>query len=230
MDFNTTSSKNDFLVRVGHDLAYLIETPDALARMDRFGYTVQRLQEGKLLLDQASAAFYRKQQLQMQQKLETDRFHAEWKLARQRYKVHLTAARSALGREADALLSKMPNGYSRWLGHARSFYAAVLGNLDYLAKMSSMTIPMEELQRSSQTIEALAERKTQQMKARSIVRTIHQRRDAEMEALHQWFMELIGVARIALRKDPGMLDALHGYRRRAPEKIVKEETTTTKSA
>lgn len=221
MDFITTSSTDDFLIRVAHNLDYLLVTPEALVQMTRFGYDATRLQEGRLLLEQASAVYRTKQQLQRQQKLDTDRFRSEWKTARQRYKVHLAAAREAFGRDAEALLQPMPDGYSRWLGQARSFYAAILANPDYQSKLMGMTLSLEELQRCSQTLETIAASKTEQMSVRSSVRLTNQRRNQELTALRRWFGELMSVARIALREQPGLFAALKPVRPRPVEKVEK---------
>ena len=57
-----------FHLYADHILRFVEETPEAQRLLERFGYTVERLQAGRRLLEEAQAAYREVQELQELQK------------------------------------------------------------------------------------------------------------------------------------------------------------------
>lgn len=208
-----------------HLLSFLESTPEAQQLLERFGYTVQRLQEGRQLLDQAQAAYRSVQELRSTQKDATRSLHQDWDRLRRRYQVQSATARRVLGKEMAQVRGRAPRGYSHWVNEAQDFYAAMLRTPAFLEKLAEASITPEELSRSAQLIQELMNRKNNQTHSRRNLLDGNHNRQRQQEDLRIWIQELLRVAPLAFRNQPGLLSALHAL---APRPQVGKKGTGVK--
>ena len=194
-----TSSIRDFLIHVAHLLDYLFGSQMALDLLQQHNYSTAQLANGRLLLQEAQAAFDAVLDLQRKQKAATDAFNAELQQVQRYYQVHIQAARRILPRDAQRLLTRVPDAYNRWLAHARDFYTAMLQNPSYQEKLRQVSIPSEELVRIIQMIDGVVARKQEQTQAQEQAKMANEQRQQKHQALEIWYMELMTTARFAFR-------------------------------
>lgn len=212
-----------FHVYADHLLSFLESTYEAQPLLERFGYTVQRLQEGRQLLEQAKVAYQTVQSLREQQKESTRAVHQEWKIVRRRYQVQAQTARRVLGNDMPVTVTAITHtrGYSRWVSEAQSFYSAILNNPTSVQKLNQVSITPDELTRSAQLIQELMNRKVMQTTMRRDLLDGNQNRQQQQQAAEIWIRELLRVAPLAFRNHPGLLAALDALTPR-PLQLVKQ--------
>ncbi|MFN8440187.1 MAG: hypothetical protein U0175_05425 [Caldilineaceae bacterium] len=216
-----------FHLYADHILRFVEETPEAQQLLERFGYTVERLQAGRRLLEEAQAAYRDVQELQKLQKATTQALREEMRVIHRRYQVQLQAARRALGKELPRVQQYKPSNYSPWLSLVQSFYATVLRNPSFQEKLDEASIPSTELQRSLQMVEALVHKKTAQTKSHQSLRDRNQQRRQQQRAVIVWIQELRSNALFAFRDAPGLLAAMHAL---APQSKIDKKKTKASDA
>ena len=209
MYFTRNTSIYQFLAFWIHILNFLEGSLEAQGLLERFGMNAAQLQRGRVLLMQLQAAIQQVSEQQSKQKAATDSLRAQWRKARQLYQLHVQAARRGLGRDASHLVGASPKRYLAWLTQAQAFYAALLGNADYLDQLRQLGVPTEELQRASQMVAEMVSNKDQQTKHLVEKRTAKRQRDLAFAEAKQWFEALDKVAKIAFRQQPALWKAMH---------------------
>ncbi|MFN8444390.1 MAG: hypothetical protein U0175_26640 [Caldilineaceae bacterium] len=152
MFYTKRTSNAEFQIHGEHALTFLESQPEALSVLEHYGIGVAQLQVGRTLFSEVLTLAQQVQELRRQQVAATDHFHAEWKLVKQCYQVHLQAARRVLGRDAHRLLTPMPERYTEWMEHARSFYSAMLSNPDYQRALGAVNVTPDELARVNEML------------------------------------------------------------------------------
>lgn len=221
-----------FHVYADHLLSFLESTPEAQPLLERFGYTVQRLQEGRQLLEQAKVAAQTVQVLREQQKASTRTVHEDWKIVRRRYQVQAQTARRVLGSDMPVTVTATSDtrGYSRWVSEAVGFYNAILNNPAFLHKLSLASITADELARSAQLIQELMSRKVNQTVSRRSVLDGNQSRQQQQQAAELWIRELLRVAPMAFRNAPGLRASLEALAPRPVQLVKKAKKNAAKES
>lgn len=235
MLYTRDSSKMKYVVHADHVVTYLESTPEAMTLLDQSGFSANRLPEGQGLIQQVQSAFEELDSFLMQQKAATEIFNAEWKKLAALHRVHLQAARGALRAELGHLVQTRPQGYAGWSAIVSRFYAALLNNPEYQAKLNQMSIASEELVRANQWLESLIANKNQQNQSYHNHRAIQQSFEEKFLALKRWFDGLMALARVAFRHDPVLRQMVRplptrlSKEARAKLKAQKEEKKAAKS-
>ncbi|MFN8444740.1 MAG: hypothetical protein U0175_28400 [Caldilineaceae bacterium] len=225
MFYSPNISIDTFLIHASHVFHYLENQPEALALLARYGMDGVRLQEGKALLMQVQNSHWTMRNQRRQQKASTTSFHTDWGQARLFYQRHRQAARDVLGPDASQLLQKGQRNYAGWLAQAQEFYSALLNNPSYLEQLAAIDIPADQLLRVSQLINAMVANKMAQTQNREGSRTSKQARDLQLNEAKDWFAVLMAAARVAFRRQPGMLEAIDTL----PEHLSQEEKEKKKA-
>lgn len=213
MFYAKKSSIAEFLIHGDHVLNFLENRVEAQAVLAQYGFGADRLQEGRMLFNQAELSFRQVQEQRRKQMAATDGFHNEWKQVKQFYQVHLHAARRVLGRDAghrDAqhLLAPLSSRYAEWLEHAHSFYSAMLTTPAYQEALRTVNISVEDLAQVDALLAQMVVNKDLQAQMYSDVRTTLQQRKLQVARSKHWFGMLMSTARIAFQDQPGVLAAL----------------------
>lgn len=229
MLYSKDSSIAKFLIHATHILNSLEQVPEALMLLERYGFSAQRLPEGKVQISQLQSISAELENCILQQKAATETFHAQWKELAAVHQVHLQAARRCLQTATPQLLTALPNSYAGWSAQVRQFYNVILSQPDYQAKLNGMSISTDELARASQWLDGLTANKDQQNLSQHQVRLFKQQRDAKLLELKRWMEALQAIARVAFRDQPALRTMLRPLRLRNsnPRNPAAEGSSTT---
>lgn len=202
MPYTDNSSTVKFMMNAKKVLNSLENTPAAMNRLQRYGLTAEKLQEGRDLAQQAAQANLEYAELLIEQKRLGKQFNEEWKQLASLHQVHLNAARRCLASELDQLLGPRSHSYDEWVGQVQRFYAVILNKPAHLEKLNAMSVPTEALVRADQWLTTLIANKSEQTQGKTNVRLLHGERDRKLQEFKTWFDVILSTARSAFRDQP----------------------------
>ena len=178
-----------------------------------FGYTEERLQEGRQLYETASELQVKQQKEYGDQFEATDALNAAKDTANKQYMDHVKLARIALRNNRGALESLQLSGdrkqsLSGWLKQAKVFYANALAGAEAQDALGKFGITAEKLTTSQQQVTDVELALNRQLKEKGEAQVATQQRDEAFDALQEWMGDFIAVARIALAGEPQYLEML----------------------
>lgn len=179
-------------------------------RMSHYGFTPKRMQEGKVLLEQALMLHEAKDQKYDERWELSSQFKADLQTARKAFSLHVTIARLAFRDEAD-ILHKLPvkrikSRLDEWLSQALTFYKKAVPHAQVLERNYSLSL--EELQQSAAMIESIIAVRNQRLQKKGEAEEATRTRNQGIRELKAWLTEFRSVARIALKDTPQLLEAL----------------------
>jgi len=185
--------------------------------LSAFGYTVDRIQVGKNLYEEAMSA----QQHQIAERGErvaaTADLNAVWSTARKSYIRLVKLARIAFKDDPGiatklALKGRRKQNLSGWLLQAKQFYANALSDTDIYEGLAAYGITLAHLQASQAEVQAVEAANNIQEQEKGRAQAATQARNAAVAALSDWLSDFRGVAKIALEEEAQLLEIL-GIRR-----------------
>lgn len=178
-----------------------------------FGYTLDRLNEGKALYDTA---------VQQQQTLEqeygdqyeaTDTLTEVWEQADDVYIQNVKVSRVAFRDDPGAFRKLALNGRRKeslagWLAQARQFYTNALADADIMAGLGTFGRTAETLQAGLQLVDDTEAANAAQEKERGEAQQQRVERDVALDKMDDWVSDYIEIARVALADKPQLLEIL----------------------
>lgn len=181
--------------------------------LEEYGYSLERIEAGKILYQAALAA-------QQRQKLEygdqigaTETLDRAWETARRTYGRFVKIARIALKDDLGAMAQLGLNGRRKetlagWLFQARQFYNSALGSPNILAAMEEFGISKTKLEAGQAQMQAVEAANLAQEKERGEAQAATKARDIAFDKLGDWLSDFLAIARIALEDDPQLLEMM----------------------
>ena len=182
-------------------------------RLAVYGYTPERMQEGRALYDEAVAAT-RQQQVEYGDKIAaTAALNEAWQRAKASYNTLAQVARVAFKNDTGvttklALGGRRKRSLSGWMEQANVFYENALGNSEIMGGLAKFGITEERLQGGKADVEALETLNAAQEKEKGEAQQATQNRDEAIEALDEWLGDFLAIAEVALSDRPQLLEAL----------------------
>lgn len=181
--------------------------------LDEYGYTTEKLTEGKSLLqhtielDNVQAKEYGEQYQATNDLL--DKKDA----ANKSYIKFIKIARIAMPEEpaawqALALWGERKESVPGWLAQAKQFYTNLSGNHNWLQKMAVYGITNEKLAEGEALVTQVEEALNTQKKEMGEAQEATRLRGEAVDILKAWYSDFIAIARIALEDKPQYLEML----------------------
>jgi hypothetical protein len=186
---------------------------EILNRLEPFGYTAEKITEGKELLDRVN-------QLTAHQVLEygnqygfTDEQEIFFGTTYGKYMVAVKISRIAFKNQPDILSSlkvigERPRSMSGWLHSARILYTNLLELPNAFETISRYGYTEERIKKELQDVETVEELRLKQLRGRSAAQTATRKRDEAFDELCNWFSDFRAIVRIALYDNPQLLEAI----------------------
>jgi hypothetical protein len=190
-----------------------LENPEILNRLAPFGYTAEKITEGRELLNEVN-------HLAANQVLEygnqygyTDEQEAFFDTTYGKYMVAVKISRVAFKKQPDVLsalkvIGERPRSMSSWSHSARILYSNLLELPDALETISRFGYTEERLKKELQDVEEVEKLHLQQLRGKSAAQLATQKRDKVFDELCNWFSDFRAIVRIALYDNPQLLEAL----------------------
>lgn len=178
-----------------------------------FGYTAEKLNAAKSLLDECDVLVNAQIKEYGEQFEATEQVHTLWDNAAAAYNTSLKIARIAFKENANAQAALLLNGdrkdsLSGWLQQAQSFYNNLENNADFVQALSIYGYTAEKIAAEKALLADLEVAKQAQAKEKGEAQQATVDRDKKLDELDEWISEFVVIARIALEDKPQLLEKL----------------------
>ena len=178
-------------------------------RLNQYGFSAKRMQEGNTLLNTAVLLYSDKNDRYGEKQELASQLNTQVKEARKRFKDHVTTVRLVFRYDPATLakfnVSRIATKRDEWQMQATYFYDKALAYADVL---ENYQLTQGELAQSQASVEALITMQNRRMQMKGDAEDATRARNVSMQALHVWMKEFYGIARIALQDRPQLLEAL----------------------
>ncbi|KAB8140023.1 hypothetical protein F8S13_25430 [Chloroflexia bacterium SDU3-3] len=186
--------------------------PTISALLAQNGYDAAAMSIGQALYDKAYELTRIQQREVSEQRSASTAIETAWEQAKSSYMPILELARVALkhsntvasldlyGRRKGALLA--------WIEQAKRFYENVVQQPDDMAKLAKLNITPERIAAALADVNALAAAHNAHLQEQSDNQKATELRDAAIDELDDWVEDFVQVAKVALRDDRQLLEAL----------------------
>lgn len=204
----------DTLLNAAHlAIANALANPQIQTYLSEFGYTPERLQQGKRLYDTALAAHQQQRADYGNQKTATMTLNQTWDTAKKSYMRYLKVARIAFKQHAGIatrleLEGDRKSSLSGWLAQADQFYANLLNAPELLAQLQEYGITADKLHAGQAEVQAVAAANLAQKTEKGDAQTATQTKEKAIAALQAWMSDFTAIARLALEDDQQLLEGL----------------------
>ncbi len=190
-----------------------INNPEIKAMMEKYGYTQQRLEEGRSLLDKSLKLMTVHVKRYSDQYIATDTVSKQQESAYASYMVVLKIVRVAFKGNVELLNRFNATGIrskslSGWLREARILYTNLLKSQEELAVMEKFGITPERLEKDLKAVNMVEELNSKQLEKIGEAQQSTLARDETFDALFNWYSDFRAIARIALYNKPQLLEVL----------------------
>jgi len=190
-----------------------LDNPDILDALSLFGYTAERIQQGKALYTTALSAQTTQQLEAGEQKSATAELEANRAVAHTTYMRLVKIARVAFKRDAGIATQLDLNGDRKrslagWLAQTTQFYVSALTNPAIQVGFSEFGITGDKLRAGLLEVRAVEASNLTQEKEKGEAQAATQTRDEALDALQEWLSDYLAIAKVALEDNPQLLEAL----------------------
>jgi hypothetical protein len=181
--------------------------------LNAFGYTIERIREGKVLVDKVTDLMTTHVEEYSDQYIATGEFSKFWKKIYAAYMVTLKIVRVAFAEEPEILhrfnaTGRRNRSLSGWLRDAKILYTNLLNSPEALAVIAVYGYTVEKLNAEFQNVTEVERLHTKQLREKGIAQQTTVERDKAYDELCKWYSKFRAVARIALYNKPQLLEAL----------------------
>ncbi|MDR2121420.1 MAG: hypothetical protein LBP64_11195 [Tannerella sp.] len=186
--------------------------PEILERMNRYGYTTERIAEGEKLLNAARQSVALHAEEYGDQYVATGELGLLWSEAYADYMITLKVVRVAFRKQPGKLQEFNATGrrnrsLSGWLNDARVLYTN-LQTSEALNVMSAYGYTVERLKQEQQKVEDVAALYAKRLGETGEAQQSTKDRDKIIDDLSDWYSDFRAIARIALYDKPQLLESL----------------------
>ena len=190
-----------------------LNNPTVLAALSDFGYSAARIGKGKQLYNLAAAAQLAQTSEAGEQISATAAINEAWAIARKTYMRFVKVARVAFkGQNGVAtqldLAGRRKESLSGWMAQANQFYKNALADRATLSELKGFGITDAKLRAGLAELKAIETANLTQEKEKGDAQAATQQRDEALDALQDWMMDFMAIAKVALEDDPQQLEGL----------------------
>jgi hypothetical protein len=185
----------------------LLSDKNLQKRMNAYGFTPQRLQQGTALLTSVQLIDDTREETNREARHLANQIAQDRQATRTLFRTHAAIARTAFRENPlvlkDLNISKLVNGTWIWTKQALDFYKIAPTQMEQLERFGA--IPAE-FQQNQAAVEALIELRNERVQHRGKTQNLTQERNQKIRALRQWYGEFRQLARLAFKDKPQLLE------------------------
>jgi hypothetical protein len=187
--------------------------PEIQEKLNAFGYTPPRIDEGKRLLDKVNSLMTANVEEYSDQYVATDKADKLCKTTYANYMVTLKVTRVAFVGQPEILkrfnaTGKRNKSLSGWLRDSRILYNNLLNSPEALTVLAQFGYSAEKLNNELAAVNEVENLHSKQLSEKGEAQQSTLERDKAFDELCKWFSSFRAIARIALYEKPQLLEAL----------------------
>ncbi len=176
-------------------------------KLNVYGFTPKRIQEGKVLFEQARLVNNTQEQHYDTSRQLTFQIKQDSDAALEVFKEHVSIAKIAFRKEPlvieELKIEKVSRKTWEWAQQAIDFYSKAP---KYMERLQQYGVTQEALQQNKAAAEALLALDGQRLKKKGDAENSTQVKAAAIKALRVWYAEFSKLARVAFQETPQMLE------------------------
>jgi hypothetical protein len=197
------------------------------AMQEEYGYTPERLTEGKTLLESAKGTKASHVAEYSDKYVATNEVGKRFTSAYGQYMITLKVTRVALKKQPELLTRFKATGKRRrsltgWLSDATIFYSNLLESEEAIVALSKFGITPERLRKEQELVKEIEDLHSQQLVEKGEALQATKDRDKLIDEIGDWYSDFRAIARVALFDKPKLLEAL-GIVTKERKSIKKEK-------
>ena len=205
-----TKSVDKEIVERHNAIENALNHPEIQQKLKGVSYDRKELLQGKALNEAVRMSQTIKRDQYGSQASSTDFLLDNLKETKEVYRDHITLARLAFkGNRGMNTVLELSGGRQRstdaWLAQAANFYEK---SDEIAGPMAKYGVTPEGLQQAKAMVEAITTARQQQQLRRGDAQNATQQRDAARRAMNKWMVDFRAAARVALKDNPQLLEAL----------------------
>jgi ribosomal 30S subunit maturation factor RimM len=210
---NPKQSLDERLNRANTAIVNAMEDPSVQEALTLFGYTPERMQEGRNLLEYAQSMHLKQKSEYGDQYAATETLNKAMKEADDSLAKWRRVAQVALEGNTNALVTLGLNARRKrttaaWLAQADQFYTHALADTEVMNTLAVYGLTQEQLQAGQAQVNTVKEALLSQKKEIGEAQQATKIRDEAIEDLEDWLHPFIKIARIALEETPQYMEKL----------------------
>jgi hypothetical protein len=187
--------------------------PEIQEKLNAFGYTPPRIEEGKRLLDRATRLMTVQVEEYSDKFIASDKVEKLWKSAYSGYMITVKVVRVAFVGQPEMLqrfnaTGRRNRSLSGWMRDARILYNNLLNSQDALAVIAQFGYSAEKLNNELQAVNEVENLHSKWLSEKGQAQQSTVERDEAFDELCKWFSSFRAIARIALYDKPQLIEAL----------------------
>ncbi|MDR1595097.1 MAG: hypothetical protein LBS43_11545 [Prevotellaceae bacterium] len=187
--------------------------PEIQEKLSAFGYTPERIGEGKTLLNKVNSLMTAQVEEYSDQFIATDKVGKLWKTAYSNYMIIVKLLRVIFVGQPEMLkrfnaTGRRNRSLSGWLRDARILYENLLNSPDALTVIAQFGYSAEKLNDELQAVNEVENLHSKRLSEKGEAQQSTIERDKAFDELCQWFSKFRAIARIAIYDKPQLLEAL----------------------
>jgi hypothetical protein len=211
----TTNSRSHAAILEKYRIALVKaeSNPGILQGMAKFGYNSELLEEGKELLRTTREIY----DVNIHRRDELSFSHVEFKRQKEQFertfRLHRNMAKLVFNNESLisqklAIKGKYHKEFFQWSEAVLKFYTVALEDQEILHRLQRLNLTKEELGESLVALERLLDLYGRSIMFKGDSQDSTQTKDEAFKKISEWMSVFYGVARLALSKNPELLEAL----------------------
>lgn len=187
--------------------------PAIAAVLNEFGYTPEKIAEGKSLLDIARAKYDMNKREDDETSAAYKAFNDKYESLEEVYSLHRKKAK-VIFKNSLPLLEKLeltgsvPSAYIKWLEMVRKFYVEIQGDAALQTLMSRLKVTSDEISGAVTMIGELNLLRADYLREKGESQDATKQKDTAFSNLDDWMSEFFAVAKIALEDHPQLAEVL----------------------
>jgi hypothetical protein len=214
--YNTLMKRKNIpidLLMIENGIHGVLNTPEIQHKMDKFGYTQERISEGLNLLEEVKQMVSAHIEHYNSQYASTALLHEKCSEVYAIYMVTLKIVRIAFKGQPDILLRFKANGerqrsLSGWLSDANILYSNLLDMPAAIERMNYFGYSVERLQNEQRDVNEVENLHSLQLSTKGKAQQSTIERNKLLDELSDWYSDFRAIARIALYDTPQLLETL----------------------
>lgn len=188
--------------------------PEINKALTGMGYNAEKLKKGKALINSTREIYDANSRKKDELSIHSTEFSRKKKEVEQTHRLHRSKAR-ILSRNDDDMKTQLelegtyPRGYIPWIENIKKFYNQASGDQVLQEKLMEVRLTRKEIDKGLKDIKEIQDMYAKFIRLRGESKQATVDKKEAFKKLHEWMIDFYALARLSMKKNPELLEALH---------------------